>query len=349
MQMPRTSPAPAHRPMYEIPQLTPDYGNPAQEVETCRNDCALFDFSFVRRASIVGSDAASFLESFSGRQLSGTREGKIRYAIRVKEDGNLLSDLTIWKMTDEHFQVMSGHHDDIKALQSLGGSAVRDLSSDTAIFAVQGPNSLRTLAPLCATPTHLEQLQYFEWASVTIANVECLVGRLGYTGEAGFELICGKSAAKQLWPALTKHISPAGFIAADVLRIEAGFPLFWNDFAIPVDLWEAGLNSFSDATPPTARANALKRVCFTADAHFVPIMWRPARRPVRPKKGGEIAVTSACSSARAGRVLGLGFMLSCEAKDCPELSDPSGCFANIRLETLPYYDPAKARPRAAWS
>ena len=274
--------------------------------------------------------------------------GKIRYALRLKEDGTLLSDITLWKLSDEHFEIMSGHPADITDLCTHGGTSVHPLTQHTSIFAVQGPEALRKLKLHCNEPERLARLKYFEHTVVSICDVECRVGRLGYTGESGFELICPKSAADPIWNRLCKSITPAGFIAADILRIEAGFPLFWNDFALPVTPWEAGLDRFCGEAK-RADVGPLKRICFSAKSSKKPTLWRFERPLDRPTRGGELAVTSACYSARASGILGLGYVLARTEPEQMPLFDPTGLFTHVRAEPLPFYDPTKARPRADWS
>ncbi len=332
---------------YEIPALTADFGDPEREIWACRNACALFDFSFVKRAAVRGHEARETIEAFASRSLDQMSDGKIRYALRQRKDGTVLSDLTLWKISDQHFEVMSGHGQDIRDLSAQGGSAVQDLSGDTAIFAVQGPHALEELTPQCGAADQLAALEYFEHTSCTIGGVDCKVGRLGYSGEAGFELICSKSDATKLWSRLAGNIEPAGFIAADTLRIEAGFPLFWNDFALAITAREAGLMAFSRSSAGSP-SETLQRVCFSANCAAAPAMWRAERTPERPERPGEVAVTSACYSTRAGGVLGLGYVLMSGLENGARLFDPSGLFTDIRRQPLPFYDTAKARPRAAW-
>ncbi len=332
---------------YAIPSLTADYGDPAGEVRACREDCALFDFSFVQRARVEGAGAGELVAEFANRGADDMPAGTIRYALRLRDDGTVLSDLTVWKMSDEHFEIMSGHPPDIADLCAAGGSSMHPHAQDTAIFAVQGPNSLRKLDPLCSHPERLAALRYFEHDTVSIGGVECLVGRLGYTGEAGFELICTKYHAGRLWSLLSSQITPGGFIAADVLRIEAGFPLFWNDFVIPVTPAEAGLAHFAggDGAPIS---NPLKRICFSAASAKHPRMWRFKQPPGRPVSAGEVAATSACFSVRMNCVVGLGYVAASTDLANAPLVDPSGAFSELRAQTLPIYDAGKARPRAEW-
>ncbi len=332
---------------YEIPELIADFGDSESEINACRNDCALFDFSFVHRAVVRGHEAQAIVETFASRDLDEMTSGKIRYALRMGENETLISDLTIWKMSDEHFEVMSGHPQDIRDLSAQAGANIVDATPNSAIFAVQGPSALEKLAPHCTHSGKLAGLGYFEHASCTVSGTRCQVGRLGYTGEAGFELICSKSDAAHLWAQLAEHIQPAGFIAADTLRIEAGFPLFWNDFVLPITAQETGLSSFS-CTSPAPTSAALKRICFSAFSEVIPTLWRFKTVPKRPHRAGEVAITSACFSTRAQRVLGLGYVLADNAGTEVKLYDQDGAFTELRQETLPFYDSTKSRPRAAW-
>ncbi len=332
---------------YEIPSLTSDFGDPDAEKRACREDCALFDFSFVQRARVSGPRAADLVMQFANRSIDDMAPGKIRYALRLNEDGTVVSDLTVWKISDEQFEIMSGHLPDIADLCALGGGDVTALSNDTAIFAVQGPNALLRLFSVCAEPEALARLAYFEHGAVSIAEVRCRVGRLGYTGEPGFELICSKADATHLWSMLASRCVPAGFIAADTLRIEAGFPLFWNDFALPVTPAEVGLAHFSSRCG-TEPDQPLKRICFSAVSRDTPKMWRFETPPVRPTRPGEVAVTSACQSQLAKGVVGLGYVLASTSFGATQLFDPAGQFTGMRPQPLPLYDTQKTRPRSPW-
>ena len=317
---------------YEIPKLTADFGDAAGEISACREDCALFDFSFVLRARIHGKEANDVVAAFANRPVAAMRSGKVFYALRLREDGTVKSDLTVWKFADGQYEVMSGHAQDIEDLRAIAGDLMIDLSGETAIFAVQGPNAFAKLAPLCANPTSLAELGYFEHAALLVGGKACLVGRLGYTGEAGFELICSRSDGPDMWEMLSAHVRPAGFIAADTLRIEAGFPLLWNDFAVPVGVVEAGLQQFS-ASHAEMSQTSLTRICFSAAPTGTSLaMWRFEHPPTRPTNPGELAVTSACFSARVGGTLGLGYMLERDGLRTPQLNDQAGLFQNIRIQ-----------------
>jgi aminomethyltransferase len=140
-------------------------------------------------------------------------------------------------------------------------------------------------------------------------------------------------------------VAAAGFIAADILRIEAGFVLFSNEFRLPVSPFEVGLGKFSRPTDPPKPA--IKLVSFLADADRQSWPWRPSHDLQRPSTLGAVAVTSACQSVVAGGILGLGYVLA-ETSSNTVLHDEAGTFRNIRLTTRPFYDTAKRRPREPW-
>lgn len=322
-----------------------DYGDIDGEVEACRTAAALFDFSFVARARVAGPQALALLGEMTSRDHATMAVGDIRYALRARPDGRLVSDLTIWRLDPDTYELMSGRSEDIADLVRLAPGDVTDLSGKSAIFAVQGPNTLARLAS-ATDVSEISRLAYYRCCRARLLGADCLVGRLGYTGEAGFEIIVAEHAAPRLWTALSGLARPAGFAAADILRIEAGFVLFANELRVPVGAGEVGLSRFAGSRPARL-GTPLTLVAFRADAAGRPILWQPAATLARPAPG-EIVVTSACWSRRAGGVLGLGFAHADDVAAGRPLADPTRAFAALSLVPRPFYDPGKRRPRAAW-
>ncbi len=328
---------------FDIAGLVADYGDADGEWRACREACALFDFSFVQRARVSGPGALTAIGALTTRRLDDLPEGRIRYALRADSDGFLVSDLTIWNRGGG-YEVMSGRRRDIDDLAAAGSAAVADLSPQTAIFAVQGPTALEAFdGPTGAAS--LARLPYFGHGSAAIADGPCLSGRLGYTGEAGFEIVCPKAQADLVWARLAERARPAGFAAADALRIEAGFVLFANEFQVPVRAHEASLERFTGKTAGAAR---VRLVCFRAETPERPSLWRPRPGIALPGAPGEITVTSACHSPVAGGTLGLGYVRAGDDGVGRTAVDPRGDFGDVRIAPLPFYDPGKQKPRRAW-
>jgi aminomethyltransferase len=338
---------------FDLRTLPRDYGDVRAEARSCRSAAALFDFSFMHRIGIRGPRAHALVQTLTPRQIDDLMPGHIRYALRVGAGGRVLSDVTIWRLDAETFEVFAGTGDAFAHLQAAAGSttSVCDLSQETAIFAVQGPSSLRALAGVSST-AQLRALAYFGHVQESVAGVACRVGRLGYTGERGFEVIVPRAARAAIWTMLAQHARPAGFAAADILRIEAGFPLFANEFLFPVSAAGLGLARFAAGPDAPCRsrsaqgAGSIRLVSFQAVCDCDPILWRPPRDATFPPAPGSLLATSACRSIVTGEILGLGY--ACDAHGAAHLFDPTGQFRDIHEVSVPFYDPYKRRPRGGW-
>jgi aminomethyltransferase len=324
-----------------------DFGDAKAEARACRSDCALFDFSFLEAARISGARAKDVIEAYTGRSLGSLGVGRIHYALRVDPAGHVRADLTVWRTGPDAYEVMSGRREDVSCLMDCSDPDVEvaDLSEQMTAFALQGPRSLEVLRRLGHSDM-IAGLDYFAFADATLDGVPCRIGRLGYTGEAGFEILLNRNHGRDLWRTLSAHARPAGFIAADMLRIEAGFVLFTNEFRMAVSPEEAGLARFFPQRDIAAPQIAL--VSFRATAARFRLPWEPNAGLQRPGSMGEIVVTSACHSIAAGGILGLGYVRA----DCEpgvRLHDPAGVFTDIRRVGMPFYDPGKSRPRQPWS
>lgn len=329
--------------------LVRDYGDVEAEVAACREKAAVFDFSFMSVARISGPETLKVIARLTDRDLGGLGDGRIRYALCRGAGGRLRSDLTIWKEAADSYLVMSGLGRDLSDLRTMVqrdglGAAVENWGDSIVIYSVQGPGSLSALDGL-GDVARLAALPYFGFTRLDLAGTECLVGRLGYTGELGFEIVAPAADGDRLWRELAARSRPAGFAAADCLRIEAGFVLFANEFRLPVTAEEAGLGAFAgdDPVPPRHRL-----VCFRAENHYTPDLGR-LPEDLAPPEPGAITVTSVCHSATAGGILGLGYVPLEEAGIGRAFVDPTGCFKGVRTVAKPFYDTEKRRPRGSLS
>jgi aminomethyltransferase len=332
---------------FVVSEQKSDYGDADAEARACRTECALFDFSFLESVRLDGERASNLIESFTGRSLSSLAQRKIFYALRVGPAGEIINDLTVWRIGESTFEIMSGSRRDVTDLLRCAGPGitVTEMAPERATFAVQGPLALNALSQL-GDLNPIEHLKYFSFESARLADIPCRIGRLGYTGEAGFEIIVEREYANKLWRELSVRVRPAGFVAADSLRIEAGFVLFTNEFQLPVTPQEVGLGKFNRSA--NSIAPRIKLVSFRADANRLSWPWQPLGQPQRPVALGTITVTSACESIAAGGILGLGYV-PIESTAETTLLDPTSTFHNIRLTPMPFYDTAKRRPRAFWA
>jgi glycine cleavage system aminomethyltransferase T len=329
-----------------LSDLVQDYGDPQAEAMCCRQNCALFDFSFVYRIRVSGRDSITRIEQFQPRTVSDMAIGQIRYSVKLNVQGRVRSDLTLWRYSEDVFEIMSGCAEDISDLCAQAGEEFNllDLSESTAILSLQGPNTLTQLARFMDV-TEISTLPYFHFARAKIGELSCLIGRLGYSGEAGFEILVDQSGRDWLWDLLSTRFPPAGFAAIDILRIEAGFFLFTNECRISPSISELGLSALLEDRMGSPE---IKLVAFEGDCHHTPnaTSWQPTSSEIRRPDSGEIMITSACFSPLFNRVIGLGFVKFGQASDA--IIDPKFEFLDVKLCSLPPYDPHKTRPRKLW-
>jgi len=224
-----------------------------EEVHDTRKRATLFDVSHMGELMIEGKDSEMYLQKLVTNDLSGLKDGAVIYSPVCYPDGGVVDDILIYRINSEsYFLVVNAANTDKDYAwfqENLSGDIMlKNLSPDYAQLALQGPNSETILQPLTAEP--LSELKYYHFSKdVTLAGVNCLVSRTGYTGEDGFEIYCLNADAPALWDALweegKKHeLNPAGLGARDVLRLEAAMPLYGHELSKEITPLNAGLDRF---------------------------------------------------------------------------------------------------------
>jgi aminomethyltransferase len=157
------------------------------------------------------------------------------YTPWCNEHGQVMDDGTVTRLADHAFRWTAAEPNLRWFRQQSAGLNVQidDVSEEIAALAVQGPTS----AALLAAVAHADigGLKYFRMTSGTIAGADVDISRTGYTGDLGFEIWMKRSDATKVWDALTSvgsayALRPAGMLALDVARIEAGLLLIDVDF-----------------------------------------------------------------------------------------------------------------------
>src|SRR5262249_28543534 len=129
--------------------------------------------------------------------------------------------------------------------------SIRDETLPTAMISVQGPKAVDVLAPLLSNHGslrhNLASMKYYQCAMTSELDRSVMLSRTGYTGEDGFEIICDKEQAVEIWERLVACAgkfagSAAGLGARDTLRLEAAMPLYGHELNEEINPLEAGLD-----------------------------------------------------------------------------------------------------------
>jgi aminomethyltransferase len=240
-------------------QMPLKYNSELFEHHAVRNAAGLFDLSHMGEVWVSGPDAAAFLDYALAGKLSAVAVGKAKYSLICQEDGGIIDDLISYRRGEDKYLVVpnAGNAEVVAAaLAERAGSAqeggfdvtVEDVSAETSLIAVQGPNAEAILLTLVPTEQHsrVTELKYYAAVEVQINGQDLLLARTGYTGEDGFEIYIPNEDAAALWEALLETgashgLIPAGLACRDSLRLEAGMPLYGNELSREGNPYAAGL------------------------------------------------------------------------------------------------------------
>jgi aminomethyltransferase len=204
-----------------------------REYHSIRSSAALFDVSPLYKYLIRGRDAARLLDLVVPRDVARAQVGQVLYTPWCDGAGKVLDDGTVARLDETTFR-MTAAEPNLRWLQdnAIGMEVtIEDISEQVAALSLQGPASREILRRLGDIPA----LKYFRLAPATLRSIPVTISRTGYTGDLGYEIWADAQHALPLWDALveagTPHgIVPAGMLALDVARIEAGLMLIDVDY-----------------------------------------------------------------------------------------------------------------------
>jgi aminomethyltransferase len=296
--------------------------NPSDEHLATRRAVGLFDFSFMSLCEFSGSTS---LERLQTRALDRIAPGQLVYTLLLHDDGAVFIDATLWRHADGRWWLFTGRRSDFPWIADRT-AGIRNRSGEFAVLALQGPSSGAVLARFTSTEL-VRSLRYFHF----VRHGGIVIGRLGYSGELGYELVLPAADA----PAARKALLDMGVIecsfgAADSLRIESGYVLFDKEIDGRANPRELGLDRLVSAPQEFGSTRKLLGL---------EILDRPPRADLALAQ-----VTSECFSPTLGRQIALGFAApESRAGDHVRLADRRvAC-----VTRLPFYDPERRLPRAA--
>jgi aminomethyltransferase len=205
------------------------------EYNAIRNQAALIDISPLFKYLISGRDAVTLVDRVITRDAQQMAAGQVYYTPWCDEHGKVIDDGTVTRIDERTFRWTAADPSLRWFTQNAAGLDVRidDVSEEVAALAVQGPTSGRLLHAVA--DADVRGLKYFRMTRGTIAGVPVDISRTGYTGDLGYEVWMPWDRAVEVWDALVAggrpfDVHPAGMLALDVARVEAGLLLIDVDF-----------------------------------------------------------------------------------------------------------------------
>jgi len=238
------------------------YGSQIEEHHAVRRDAGVFDVSHMRVIDVEGPSARSYLRRLLANDVARLKaRGKALYSCMLNPQAGVIDDLIVYLRdepeTAEHYRLVVNAGTAEKDLAWMQAQVqAEDVAirprTDLAMLAVQGPQARTKAASVLPSGLHAPALALGPFFAAEAGD--WLVGRTGYTGEDGFELMLPAALAPQVWRGLLDAgVRPCGLGARDTLRLEAGMNLYGQDMDEGVSPLESGL-AWTVAFEPQGRA-----------------------------------------------------------------------------------------------
>lgn len=344
-----------------------NYGSPADECVAVRERVGIIDVGTLGKLEVVGPDAGPLLDRLYTHRFSDLPVGRIRYGLMTSDSGVIMDDGTVTRLAEDRYFVTttSGNADVIEEWfnwWNAGASNCAHVVNITAAYGavnVAGPKARETLSKLTDIDLSTRNFGYMRSAQGEVAGVPCLLLRIGFVGEAGWEVHFPAEYGEYMWNAIMEAgrefgISPFGLEAQRVLRLEKGHVIVGQDtdaISTPMDVgsdWavrfdkpdfigRGGLAVASD------RGLQQRLVGFVLSVAAAPEDGTPVVSGGRPIG----RVTSARISPTLGAGFGLAYVppsLAVEGASIEVLI--GGCPVAARVTLQPVYDPEGHRLRS---
>ncbi|MCS6885187.1 MAG: aminomethyltransferase family protein [Acidobacteriota bacterium] len=291
------------------------------EYKAVRSTVGLLDLSARGRIEVSGRNSVQFLQGLVSNDVKLLTDGEGTYAAFLNATGRIQADCFIYR-DGERFLIdvptirRSWVYDNLTKFSPAGGFDVSDVTDQTVLLSLQGPQSTSLLRSLGIE----EPVGYLKAKWGKIGGVATFVTCVSRTGEQGYDLFASVTEKSQLLKVLTDAgATPVAQETAEVLRIEAGIPAYGQDMDDSIILLEAGLD----------HAVSYKKGCYLGQETIAKIHHRgqgqTAKRlagllidstqipEIRSKiyndAGNEIGyVTSSCYSPILGRAIALAYL-----------------------------------------
>jgi sarcosine oxidase, subunit alpha len=339
-----------------------DYGDPQAEALSVNRSAGLIDVSTLGKLLVGGPDAGEFLDRLYPNRFSNLKPGRIRYGVISSDAGRIVDDGTICRLDDETFYVTT---------TSSGAGAVEewfswwladwrmrvtltDLTQGLSAVNLAGPRARDIMAKVTDLDCSNEAFRYLDGKRAHVAGVPCLILRIGFVGEVGYEIHLPAAHGEHLWDALLEAgsefgIRPFGLEPQRILRLQKMHILVGQDTdsestpfgaAMP---WIVKLDKQQDFIGKWALEHYGEEPPATSLVGFtMPDGYVPTEGAVVTDGAGTPAgqVTSARYSPVLGRVIGMAWVPAALASDGAQVTiSYDGRTTQAEVQTRPFYDP----------
>jgi len=231
---------------WEMPMY---YSGIMDEARAVRRTAGIFDLSHMGEIGVIGSMGVAVLDILVTVDMCKIGVGRAAYSLMCGESGGIVDDLIIYRKSENEYLLVVNASNVKKDLEWIDahktdGADIVDRSQSTGLIAIQGPKSRGILAEMI--PAEHIPAQRFRINDASIAGANVMIASTGYTGGPGYEIYCRMDDLVSIWNSATEignqfEAVPCGLGARDVLRIEAGYPLYDHELSESISPVEARL------------------------------------------------------------------------------------------------------------
>tara|TARA_R110002074_G_scaffold75302_3_gene172286 strand:+ start:3752 stop:6169 length:2418 start_codon:yes stop_codon:yes gene_type:complete len=355
--------ATGNEPTYETPSFrrSDAFDATAREVLGVRGAVGINELQNFGKYRVTGPQARAWLDRIMAGRIP--KIGRLSLSPMLSPKGKLIGDFTISCLAEDHFQLTASYGSQAYHFRWLQqhqepGVNLCNISDQRTGFQIAGPRARDVLA--AATRSDTSEMKFLDVRRMTVGSADCIVQRVSYTGDLGYEIYCDPMVQRALWQVLWDAGQPHGMIpfgmrAMMSLRLDKFFGSWMAEFSPDYTAAETGLDRFISfkkntafigrdlakaerATPPARTLVAFEVDALDADVHGYEPIWLD----------GEVAgfCTSGGYSHFAGKSVALGFVPAARAQN--GLQVEIEILGNMRPATVistPLFDPDGARMR----
>lgn len=343
---------------YHLPwQYSP--GPEAEHLAT-REAASLCDLHYMAEFMVTGPDALRFVQTVAAANVSKKQPGSLSYSSFCNHDGLMIDDGTIWCFSPTEYMLIMGDEADLNWFAEVADGfdvSLKNITDDHTTLALQGPNSRRILQAVTSAP--LETIKYYKFIRGEVAGVPCLIARMGYTGEYGFELHFSSDAADTVWAALFEagkdhDLVPLGQSGLESLRQEAGYILVGNDHDKQTNPLEVGLGWTIDfgksdfigkAALESVRRQGIARTLVWFDVPDGTVMSKGDRVLADGQEIGRVTSGSYSPTRKSGTAMAY-VRPEYAINGAPYTLQSNGAGHSAKLSAAPLFDPGNVRSRS---
>jgi dimethylglycine dehydrogenase len=239
-------------PRYETPSFRRSnaWEATAREVRAVRAGVGINEVHNFGKYLVTGPNARDWLDRIMAGRIPAP--GRLSLTPMLSPKGRLWGDFTVSCLKDETFQLTASYgaqaiHMRWFAQNEAEGVRVENISDRLNGFQIAGPKARDVL--VACTRDRVADMRFMDIRRATIGMVDCLVQRVSYTGDLGFEIYCDPMAQRALWQVLwdegQKHgMRPFGMRAMMSLRLDRFFGAWLREFSPDYTPGETGMDRF---------------------------------------------------------------------------------------------------------